>query len=219
MKEKTLPVVEFFNRVLLRRDHEDLSPLSSISSQIDQFIKWKHAKKRTGLLHEARYLLLGLVSLAAVTGLYFWLDAPLVSAAFTYLVVLVLLSLASSFSSLIVLSFVGVGCLSYFFAPPIYSFRVNLPQNVITITAFVITSLIVNFLGPKVRAEQRNQMLAQETLRDATQKSPITHCGMRTLSTVAHRKHCGRAKRSFATTPKPPPIGFGKSVRTTNSRC
>jgi hypothetical protein len=33
MKEKTLPVVEFFSRVLLRRDHEDLSPLSSISSQ------------------------------------------------------------------------------------------------------------------------------------------------------------------------------------------
>jgi hypothetical protein len=35
-------------------------------------------------LHEAGYFLLGLVSLATVTGLYFWLDAPLVSAAFTY---------------------------------------------------------------------------------------------------------------------------------------
>jgi hypothetical protein len=72
MKEKTLPVVELFSRVLLRRDHEDLSPLPSISSQIGHFIKWKHAKRRTALLHEARYLLLGLVSLAAVTGLYFF---------------------------------------------------------------------------------------------------------------------------------------------------
>jgi hypothetical protein len=77
------------------------------------------AKRPTALLREAGYLLLGLVSLATVTGLYFLLDVPLVAAAFTYLVVLVLLSLVSNLSSLIVLSFIGVCCLSYFFAPPI----------------------------------------------------------------------------------------------------
>ena len=101
---------------LARGVHEDVPPLSS-SSQIGHFIKWKRAKRHTALLHEAGYLLLGLVSLATVTGLYFWLDAPLVAVAFTYLVVLVLLSLVSKFSSLIVLSFIGVGCLNYFFAP------------------------------------------------------------------------------------------------------
>jgi hypothetical protein len=53
----------------------------------------KRAKRPTALLREAGYLLLGVVSLATVTGLYFWLDVPLVAAAFTYLVVLVLLSL------------------------------------------------------------------------------------------------------------------------------
>jgi PAS domain S-box-containing protein len=35
----------------------------------------------------------------------------------------------------------------------------------------------------------------------------------------AQSKHLGRAKRSSATTPKVPPTGFGKSARTTNSRC
>ena len=105
---------------------------------------WKRAKRHTALLHEAGYLLLGVVSLATVTGLYFWLDVPLVAAAFTYLVVLVLLSLVSNLSSLIVLSFIGVGCLSYFFAPPIYSFRVDYPQDIITISAFVMTSFVVN---------------------------------------------------------------------------
>src|ERR1700691_4011053 len=110
----------------------------------------------TALLHEAGYLLLGLVSLATVTGLYFWLDVPLVAAAFTYLVVLVLLALVSNLSSLIVLSFIGVGCLSYFFAPPIYSFRVDYPQDLIAISAFVITSFVVNFLVTRVRdANQR----------------------------------------------------------------
>jgi hypothetical protein len=96
-----------------RDDHVVVPSLSS-SSQIGHFIKWERAKRRTALLHEAGYLLLGLVSLATVTGLYFWLDAPLVAAAFTYLVILVLLSLVSNFSSLIVLSFIGVGCLNFF---------------------------------------------------------------------------------------------------------
>jgi len=99
--------------------------------------------------------LLGLVSLATVTGLYFWLDVPLAAAAFTYLVVLVLLSLVSNFASLIVLSFIGVGCLNYFFVPPIYTFHVDYPQDLITISAFVITSFVVNFLVARVRVEQR----------------------------------------------------------------
>src|SRR5580692_3295584 len=147
-----------------RRNHEGVPPLSS-SSQTGHFIKWKRAKRHTALLHQAGYLLLGLVSLATVTGLYFWLEVPLVAAAFTYLVVFVLLSLVSSLSSLIVLSFIGVGCLSYFFAPPIYSFRVDYPQDLITISAFMITSFVVNFLVTRVRAEQRNHMRALEALR------------------------------------------------------
>jgi PAS domain S-box-containing protein len=126
---------------------------------------WKRAKRPTALLHEAGYLLLGLVSLATVTGLYFWLDVPLVAAAFTYLVVLVLLSLVSNLSSLIVLSFIGVGCLSYFFAPPIYSFRVDYPQDIITISAFVITSFVVNFLVTRVRDANQRLEVTNKALR------------------------------------------------------
>jgi len=138
-----------------RGDHEDVPPLSS-SSRIGRFFKWKRAKRPTAFLREAGYLLLGLVSLATVTSLYFWLDVPLVAAAFTYLVVLVLLSLVTNLSSLIVFSFIGVGCLSYFFAPPIYSFRVDYPQDLITISAFMITSFVVNFLVTRgKKAEDR----------------------------------------------------------------
>jgi PAS domain S-box-containing protein len=136
-------------------------------------------QRHTALLHEAGYLLLGLVSLATVTGLYFWLDVPLVAAAFTYLVVLVLLSLVSNFSSLIVLSFIGVCCLNYFFAPPIYTFRVNYLQDVGTIFAFVITSFALNFLVTRVRAEQRDHMRTCETLRDANQRLEVTNIALR----------------------------------------
>src|ERR1700723_2170739 len=126
---------------------------------------WKRAERPTALLREAGYLLLGLVSLATVTGLYFWLDVPLVAAAFTYLVVLVLLSLVSNLSSLIVVSFIGVCCLSYFFAPPIYSFRVDYPQDLITISAFVITSFVVNFLVTRVRDANQRLEVANKELR------------------------------------------------------
>jgi signal transduction histidine kinase/PAS domain-containing protein len=126
---------------------------------------WERAKRPTALLREAGYLLLGLVSLATATGLYFWLDAPLVAAAFTYLVVLVLLSLVSNLSSLVVLSFIGVCCLSYFFAPPIYSFRVNCAQDLITISAFVITSFVVNFLVTRVRDANQRLEVTNKALR------------------------------------------------------
>src|ERR1700730_16960735 len=145
-------------------DQEDVPPLS-ISGQIGQFIKWKRAKRRKVLLHEAGYLLLGLVLLATVTGLYFWLDVPLVAAAFTYLGVLVLLSLVSNLSSVIVFSFIGVCCLSYFFAPPIYSFRVDYPQDLITISAFVITSFVVNFLVTRIRDANQRLEVANKALR------------------------------------------------------
>jgi PAS domain-containing protein len=125
----------------------------------------KLAKRPTALLREAGYLLLGLVSLATVTGLYFWLDVPLVAAAFTYLVVFVLLSLVSNLSSLVVLSFIGVCCLSYFFAPPIYSFRVDYAQDLITISAFVITSFVVNFLVTRVRNANQRLEVTNKALR------------------------------------------------------
>src|ERR1700761_3775114 len=126
---------------------------------------WKRAKRPTALLRETGYLLLGLVSIATVTGLSFWLDVPLVAVAFTYLTVLVLLSLVSNFSSLIVLSFIGGCCLSYFFAPPIYSFRVDYVQDLITISAFVITSFVVNFLVTRVRDANQKLEVTNEALR------------------------------------------------------
>ena len=121
--------------------------------------------RHTALLRETGYLSLGLVSVATVTGFYFWMDVPLVATAFTYLVVLVLLALVSNLTSLIVLSFIGVGCLSYFFAPPIYSFRVDYPQDLITISAFLITSFVVNFLVTRVRDANQRLEITNKALR------------------------------------------------------
>jgi PAS domain S-box-containing protein len=157
-----------------QRKDGDVSPLS-ITGQIAHLIKWKSAKRQTTLLHEAGCLLLGLALLAALTSLCFWLDAPLVSTAFSYLVIILLLSLVSNVPSTIALSFIGVCCLSYFFAPPIYSFRVEHLQDLNTISAFVITSFIVTFLVTRVRVEQRRHMMTCETLRDANQRLELVN--------------------------------------------
>ncbi|MFZ2077561.1 MAG: DUF4118 domain-containing protein [Xanthobacteraceae bacterium] len=52
----------------------------------------------------------------------------------------------------------SVSCLNYFFTAPLYSFRIDLPQDLSTVTAFAVTSLIINFLVTKVRSEQRDHL-------------------------------------------------------------
>lgn len=102
--------------------------------------------------HEALRFLVGLVGLALLTTLCFWLDFRVISAAFAYLIFIVLLSLSGGFPSLIALSFVSVGCLSFFFAPPVFSFRIDYPEDIITVTAFLITSLTIAGLVARMRA-------------------------------------------------------------------
>jgi hypothetical protein len=53
----------------------------------------------------------------------------LATTACLYLTAIVLLSLQGSLVSSAVVSLIGVGCLAYYFAPPIYSFRVDDPFN------------------------------------------------------------------------------------------
>ena len=91
------------------------------------------------------------VGLALLTTLCFWLDFRVISAAFAYLIFIVLLSLSGGFPSLIALSFVSVGCLSFFFAPPIFSFRIDYPEDIIAVTGFLITSLTIAGLVARMR--------------------------------------------------------------------
>jgi K+-sensing histidine kinase KdpD len=106
----------------------------------------------TGLLREALYLLLGLVALAVLTWLCTWLDFRLVSTAFAYLILIVLLSVAGSFITPVVVSLIALGCLAYLFAPPVFAFRVDYQEDILTAAAFLITSLLVGGLVRRLRA-------------------------------------------------------------------
>jgi C4-dicarboxylate-specific signal transduction histidine kinase len=144
---------------------------------------------KTRWVQEALHFLLGLLGLAALTALCFWLNSALVSASFTFLILIVLFSLRGSFISSVALSIIAVSCLNYFFAPPIFTLRVDLPEDILTLTGFLLTSLIVTLLVTRQKRAAAEQELASEQLRDAqmqlTHVNRIATVGQLTAS-IAH---------------------------------
>src|SRR5258708_12422895 len=67
-------------------------------------------------------------------------------AAFGYLILIVLLALTSEFIGSLVLSVAAAGCLTYFFAPSLLSFRIDDLEDAPTIAAFLTISFFVNGL-------------------------------------------------------------------------
>jgi signal transduction histidine kinase len=98
----------------------------------------------------AAMCLFGGIGLASVTLVCFRLQLNLATAALLYLMVVVLLSLKGSFVSSVVVSVLAVGCLAFLFAPPILSFRVDDPLNVVAIIAFLTVSLVITRLVSRV---------------------------------------------------------------------
>jgi PAS domain S-box-containing protein len=103
------------------------------------------------LWRPATQFLLGSVGLAVLTLVCFRLQLNLASAAFGYLIVIVLLSLMGSFVSSVILSIIAAGCLNYFFAPPIFDFRIDYPLDVLAVIGFLTASLLVAGLVERVR--------------------------------------------------------------------
>ena len=100
----------------------------------------------------AAQFLLGIVGLALITFLCFRLGFDPGRTGFAYLILLALLSLLGSYGASIVLSIAGAACLNYFFAPPLFEFRIDAPDDIESIAVFLTTSLVVTALTTKVGA-------------------------------------------------------------------
>ena len=79
------------------------------------------------------------------------LQLTLATAAFLFLIVIVLLSRQGSFLSLAVVSLLAVGFLVYYFAPPIFTFKVSDPFDIVAIVLFLTTSSVITQLVSRVR--------------------------------------------------------------------
>jgi PAS domain S-box-containing protein len=124
---------------------------------------------------------LGGIGLASLTFACFSLGLNLATAAFVYLILITLLSLTGTFVESAILSVVAVGCLNYFFAPPIFNLRVDYPQDAVLIITFLLTAMIVTRLvgGSRMRLEEA--LLAKERLQQSesnlAEAQRLTHTG------------------------------------------
>jgi PAS domain S-box-containing protein len=126
-------------------------------------------------INRLRYLtglwVVGAGTLALATWICFQAGLNATTTAFVYLVVVVALSWFDSFVSSVLFSVAAVGCLNYFFVPPIFSFAVADLQDIVMLVTFVFTSFTVTSLVR--RAHQLAGMRAdQARLLDLT-RDPI----------------------------------------------
>lgn len=105
--------------------------------------------------------LAGSLALALVTWSCHSLRLNLATTECLFLTMIALLSLQGNFLSSAVVSLIGVGALAYYFAPPVYSFRVSDPHNVAALIAFMTVSVVITRLVSVVR--NRAEQLAAST--------------------------------------------------------
>jgi PAS domain S-box-containing protein len=115
-----------------------------------------------------RCLLYGIV-LALLTFVCFSLGLSLTTAAFVFLTAIVLLSLRAGFISAAIFSIVAVGCLDYYFSPPIFSFQFDYPQDAVVLTAFFLTTLIITRLVESLRSQTDAARMARMAEATAAQ--------------------------------------------------
>jgi two-component system, OmpR family, sensor histidine kinase KdpD len=72
-----------------------------------------------------------------------------------YLLVVVLQSLAGGFVGSLIVALEAAACLDYFFLPPILSFRISDPLNVLALSVFLVIALVVTQLVSRVGVEAR----------------------------------------------------------------
>jgi signal transduction histidine kinase len=148
--------------------------------------------------------LIGALAVGSVTLVCYRLHASLATVGFLYLSVIVLLSSIGSFFPSALISILAVGCLDYFFAPPIFSLRVIDPLNVVAITTFLVTSFVITRLVSRIRlmtdealssvhrklidAEEREYtQIARELSEDINQRVALVAFGLEQLEEQGHQ--------------------------------
>lgn len=123
--------------------------------------------KRSQWGYLSRLWIGGSVILCAMAWLCLNLHLRIATTGFCLLIVIVLLSLLDSFISSAIFSVVGGLLLNVYFTPPIYSFAIDKPQDILPIAAFFITSIAITSLVRRIRTSERLQR-EQARLLDLT---------------------------------------------------
>ncbi len=121
---------------------------------------------RSKFWRTAAQCLSGGIGLALVAFVYFRLGLRPATAGFAYLILSALLARMGTVFRSVVLSAAAGGCLQCFLAPAIFDFRVDAPEDVLAIAAFLTTSITAAGLTAKVRKMADEAQASQKALVD-----------------------------------------------------
>jgi K+-sensing histidine kinase KdpD len=95
-----------------------------------------------GLRNRARQLALCNLALGLVTVFGYNLHINPATVVLMYVLIVMLQSLGAGFISSAIVSAIAAAYLAYFFFPPIFSFRISDPANVLALFAFLIVAQV-----------------------------------------------------------------------------
>src|SRR5215469_3826327 len=102
------------------------------------------------------HVALGALAIAGVTSVCYPLRLDdLTIPALLFLLVVVVQSLAGSFGSTAITCLIAVGCLDYFFVPPLLHWNIDDPHDGVALVVYLGTSLTITRLASKARLEAR----------------------------------------------------------------
>jgi two-component system sensor histidine kinase KdpD len=107
----------------------------------------------------------GTLMVGAVTLICYGLRVDLTVTGFLYLIVVVVQSLLGDFVSSAIVSIIADLCLNFFFAPPLFSFRVTDSSDFWALIAFLITGLVITQLTTRVRREMQVSELQRREMK------------------------------------------------------
>jgi two-component system sensor histidine kinase KdpD len=119
--------------------------------------------KSAGLRRSAGQVASGFAAVGLITAVCYPARFNFAVPAFLCLLAIVLLSLSGGFAGSVAISIFAVGCLDYFFIPPVLTWRISDPTSGVVLLTFCATSLVITRLSSKARNEAR---IAESKRRD-----------------------------------------------------
>jgi signal transduction histidine kinase len=130
---------------------------------------------KAGFWRAVAHCLSGSIVIGLITVVCFRLHVSFPTPTFLCLIVIVLVSLQGNFLTSTVVSFVAVAFLDYYFVPPIFSFNIGDPIDIVAILAFLTTSATITRLVSRVRQLMEDKLrLSEAYLQEAQQ---LSHTG------------------------------------------
>ncbi len=105
---------------------------------------------------------LGVVAITALYDRYLHVNATTV--ALSYLLFILFLSTRWGLRYAIVTSIAATAAWNFFFLPPVHTFTVSDPQNLVALIVFLITSVVSSRMSERIREESRQTLVRQAEL-------------------------------------------------------